>query len=599
MVFNFSVDEKTRKVVTQCGFISPLIQVATYVTRRTVNAKTILCKTNAIGAIANLATSPENKFDIVKRSGLTPLIEAILSVDTNVFQELDAQKSLDSMCQHSCRALFALSANDDNKLLIEQAGGLRPLVRCLRARSWHIQWHAAGAVANLAIEKKNKLKIVQHGGLEPLIELAFSDRDRVQRQVARGLFALAAHPDIRPGIVDSNGLQALNHLLSSHHEEVQRNAVGAIGNIAMSDNLKDRVFEEGIVIPILDLANSTNEFVQRQTARTLFTLSAHESVKSVIVREGGLLPLVHLAQSSFSRMASSELPGQVVPSEVFEIQRDVAGAIANIAIGRGNKDKVADSGAIYPLIQLATSPNANVQRQAARALFALAGSEKNQREILKCKGLMPLLNLLSSSKVEVRKHAAGAVANIATNKDIKSEIIQSGALEPLLQATKSSDKHVQKQAVRGLRNLGVKDINVDVMSCEYRRFASEMFEYVDADVEFDDDSDEQDKNFCDLKIVYEKMQNEESKRNRSANDFGDPIKAHEILIRTRAPKIFDVLTYTGPTSGDQESRGRYATLSTSMGSRQCGFYCWSFCTVVSLNRLTLISKIFPAKIYPY
>ena len=42
----------------------------------------------------------------------------------------------------------------------------------------------------------------------------------------------------------------------------------------------------------------------------------------------------------------------------------------------GNKEKVADSGAIYPLIQLATSPNANVQRQATRALFALAGSEK-------------------------------------------------------------------------------------------------------------------------------------------------------------------------------------------------------------------------------
>ena len=49
---------------------------------------------------------------------MTPLIDAILSVDTNVFQELDAQKSLDSMCQHSCR-VFALSANDDNKLLIK------------------------------------------------------------------------------------------------------------------------------------------------------------------------------------------------------------------------------------------------------------------------------------------------------------------------------------------------------------------------------------------------------------------------------------------------------------------------------------------------
>ena len=142
---------------------------------------------------------------------------------------------------------------------------------------------------------------------------------------------------------------------------------------------------------------------------------------------------------------------------------------------------------------MTSSASSNVQRQAARALFALAGSEKNQREIVFCKGLLPLLNLLSSSKVEVRKHAAGAVANIATNKDIKSEIIQCGALEPLLDATKSSDKHVQKQAVRGLRNLGVKDINVDVNSCEYRRFASEMKFYVDLD--------DNDANFCDLKII--------------------------------------------------------------------------------------------------
>ena len=192
VVFNFSVEEDTRQVVTKNNLIQPLINVATYITLKTVNEKTILCKTNAIGAIANLATSPENKITIVQQNGLTPLIEAIESAGTNVFQEIDVQKSLNSMSQHSCRALFALSASDKNKILIERQGGLRPLISSLTARSWHIQWHAAGAVANLAIEKQNKLKIIQHGGLEPLIRLAFSDRDRVQRQVARGLFALVS-----------------------------------------------------------------------------------------------------------------------------------------------------------------------------------------------------------------------------------------------------------------------------------------------------------------------------------------------------------------------------------------------------------------------
>jgi len=577
VIFNFSVEEDMRNIVTKHGFIKPSIQVATYITFRTVNEKTILCKTNAIGAIANLATSPKNKINIVSQNGLVPLIEAIESAGTNVFQEIDVQRSLDSMCQHSCRALFALSANDENKILIEKKGALRPLINSLRARSWHVQWHAAGAIANLAIEKSNKLKIIHHGGLEPLIELAFSDSDRVQRQVARGLFALAAHPEIRPGICDLNGLQALNHLLGSHHEEVQRNAVGAIGNIAMTDSLKERIYQEGLIIPMLDLANSTNEFVQRQTARTLFCLSAHENVKHVIVREGGLLPLVHIAQSSLMRLskkAGGNKPSKSI-NDIFEIQRDVAGAIANIAIGRGNKEKVADSGALIPLIQLTSSENSNVQRQAARALFALTGSERNQREIVKHNGLVPLLTLLSSSKVEVRKHAAGAVANIATNKDIKPDIIQCGALEPLLDATKSSDRHVQKQAVRGLRNLGVKDINVDINSCEYRRFASEMSLCVDVEDGFDDDEESRNNgNFCDLKIVYDNTNNKSDDDNEDSFE----IKAHEIILRLRAPKMFQVLKYSRACGRDEESydKSQYNTLATSCGSRRIWLYLLEF-----------------------
>ena len=99
------------------------------------------------------------------------------------------------------------------------------------------------------------------------------------------------------------------------------------------------------------------------------------------ISAGGLLPLVHLAQSSFSRMASSDSSGRrrSVPSEVFEIQRDVAETIANIAIGHDNKDKVADSGAL-PVDTTGNLTKCKRSEQAARALFALAGSEKNQRK---------------------------------------------------------------------------------------------------------------------------------------------------------------------------------------------------------------------------
>ena len=103
-------------------------------------------------------------------------------------------------------------------------------------------------------------------------------------------------------------------------------------------------------------------------ARALFTLSAEESVKTLIVtlREGrGLKRLVSLSAA-----------------KSVEIQRDAAGALANIAIGSGHKVKVAKAGGIKALVRLVQSPSPLVQRQAARALFALAGHEANQEMIV-------------------------------------------------------------------------------------------------------------------------------------------------------------------------------------------------------------------------
>ena len=73
--------------------------------------------------------------------------------------------------------------------------------------------------------------------------------------------------------------------------------------------------------------------MQRQIARTLFTLSASNKIRSDIVSARGIKPLVKLAQSS--------LP---------DIQRDAAGALANFAIGRGNKRKVIKGGGLVSII---------------------------------------------------------------------------------------------------------------------------------------------------------------------------------------------------------------------------------------------------------
>ena len=54
-------------------------------------------------------------------------------------------------------ALWNLAFNDANKKAIAEAGGIPPLVDCVRAGSQNLKEQAAGALANLTVEEDNRV----------------------------------------------------------------------------------------------------------------------------------------------------------------------------------------------------------------------------------------------------------------------------------------------------------------------------------------------------------------------------------------------------------------------------------------------------------
>jgi len=425
-LFNLSVvDESTRKQIVSAGAVPLLLEAA-------LEANS--AQPNAVGTLANLATESDIKLIIVsKYQGLKPILSLLRSEDATVKA-------------HACRALFAIAANDDNKLAIAQAGGLPLLLECMGSSSVAVQINAAGALANLAIHPYNKPKLVEGGALAIMKRMAFSESDKVQRQVARCLFALAAHTENRKHIVESGCISALAYMLCIQKEEVQRNAAGALGNVAMSDEFKAAVVDSGALKPLIMLSLSNSESVKRQTARTIFTLSAKEEIKARIIEEKGLPNII--------RLACSTSP---------EIQRDASGALANLAIGSENKDLVIKCGGLEPLLNLLRSDQSQVQRQSARAIFALAGSNENQIEIIKGGGVPPLVNLLANGHDEVKKHAAGAIANLASNYPKEC----AGAIPILLESLQCSNLEVRRQSSRAIINICPEDAGVALSVSRY------------------------------------------------------------------------------------------------------------------------------------
>jgi len=413
--FNLSVvNVRIRQAIVEAGALPHLIEAAQ-------EPSDGQCA--AVGTLANLATESDIKRAIVRQyNGLKPLLRLLTANDTSILT-------------HACRALFAIAANDENKLAITREGGLPLLLDCMNSVCDAVRMNAAGALANLAIHPVNKLKLVERGALGHLRNLAYSNNCKIQRQVARCLFALAAHVENRKAILDERCLTALVHLLRSNNFDVQVNAAGAIGNIAMTDEFKKPVVNSGALVRLIALASMPDTRVQRQAARAIFTLTAKEFSKRKLASHNGLPALIRLTESRNE-----------------DIQRDAAGALANMAIGSENKDRIVELGGLQPLIALLKSPAVAVQRQSARAIFALAGNASNQASILEAGGLEPLIELLSSKNDEVQKHASGAIANMANRHP--DRVIGGGALPLLVHIVLNHHSlEVRRQAARAVFNL--------------------------------------------------------------------------------------------------------------------------------------------------
>jgi len=428
IAFNMSVvSPSVRNEITESHVLENLIEMITLENE---------CQCAVVGTLANLATEVETKRTIVSvYHGLAPLLEVLSSEDLGVLT-------------HACRALFALAANDDNKLEIREAGGLGLLLNCLNVPCESVRMNAAGALANLAIHPGNKLKLVEAGILSYLREFALSTNIKILRQVARCLFALAAHVDNRHRIIEENCLPSILHLMRSQNTEVQINAAGAIGNIAMSDEYKLAVVTSGALARLLELAATGVPKVQRQSARAIFTLSARDSIKS------------HLLPSIDCLVSMCDSPNE-------DIRRDAAGAIANMAIGVDYKEILVKHNVLPPLIRQLSSCCHAVQRQSTRALFALAGNAELQKYIVESGAVEPLVALLESDNEDVQRHAAGAVANIATHyPDI---VIKCGGLTKMTQLTcMHSSVEVRRQSFRGISNLTCTEMNQSLGDiCKY------------------------------------------------------------------------------------------------------------------------------------
>ena len=397
--------------------------------------------------------------------------------------------------ERAAGALWHLSVDAVNRMIIAKAGGIAPLVQLLDDGTLQAQIHVAEALGRLAMNSPdNQAQIAKK-----LVGLIATNRPGAQQRAAHTLWELGLSNSGAPIIiVNAGAISPLVTLLSTGVSEAKREAAGALSTLALNEPSNQLAIATGLVALlgsgsaeaqehvtslllslatdadnrvaiakagavqrlILQIRNATSIKAQELAAAALSHLTGDSDANvRKIHSEDGIQPLVELltcespeAQAHAAAVLSDmtrvfrnavHKQGAMEPlvkllsdGDTSDIKAEAAGALWSLSGGTEiMQTAIAHAGAIPSLVGLLYDPSMRTRRKAAGALTSLAiGNHTNQDAIARAKGIAPLVDLIGDAyDSEVQLYAAGALAELARNhRKNQDAIAKAGSIKPLV-----------------------------------------------------------------------------------------------------------------------------------------------------------------------
>ncbi|KAK6164442.1 hypothetical protein DH2020_001306 [Rehmannia glutinosa] len=133
-------------------------------------------------------------------------------------------------------------------------------------------------------------------------------------------------------------------------------------------------------------------------------------------------------------------------------QEHAVTALLNLSINDNIKSRIAEEGALEPLIHVLRTGNAGAKENAAAAIFSISLLDEYRIKIGRSGAVKALVDLLRTGTVRGKKDAATALFNLSIFHENKARIVQAGAVKYLVGFLDPATEMVDK-AVALLANL--------------------------------------------------------------------------------------------------------------------------------------------------
>lgn len=406
---------------------------------------------------------------------------------------------------------LSLSIAPENQAVVQEAGGVEPLISHLVDRRGVVQEEAAAALAKLAYDNDDtRTAITKAGGIKPLIRLldvvpTESMKKRTAsnatagegadpshlacQNAAEALANLAVDPAARDEIVGGGGIRLLVKVLHEDGAKAKTFVAMALARLSRDhEATQSAVAASGAIGPLVTLLDGTEgPDAQEEAAGALFALAAHELNRMAITESDGIGLLVMLLGTNNPR-ARAHAEGALVRLSVENSNRVLiikklvymlqdsgnqsklaaeqsAAALANLAKeSQDNRKSIVEADGIPPLLTLLDSTSSKAKENSVGAIKELCvGSRTNQVAIANVGGIPKLVNVISAfsgatmkelSVVSLCTLAAAAIKELAEgNRKNQTQIAEAGAIAPLVSMLASPAPEMQANAAGALANL--------------------------------------------------------------------------------------------------------------------------------------------------
>ncbi len=259
--------------------------------------------------------------------------------------------------KYAAMGLRFLASDPEVRILIVANKQLEIFIECSKPEySLEYRRMAAASFASFTLHEANKPLLIQQGAIPAILSLFIQDDLAIQRDAAFAISNITDSGELQADLVREGVLLILKEMsLRIDDVRVQRDLSRAYANLAQTEDTRQAMLQVQSLPAILNLAKSLDSASQRYSTLALCNLCACE-IKDTLIDQGVLRPLIFLMR----------FPDQ-------EIQRYSSLAVAGLALGTGNHNKVriVQEGAMRPLVDLLRFPDEEVQLSSCLAVNAI------------------------------------------------------------------------------------------------------------------------------------------------------------------------------------------------------------------------------------